>query len=316
MNSISVNHLSKTYGKGKNKVQALDDVSFDVPRGSIYGFIGPIGAGKSTAIGIILQFLFQDKGEVFLFDEPVTSHNLPVLKNQIGFIPDADLPGITGIKFLKHTAYFHGFHGNQLKEHLRTIVDLTDIRSFMGRNTKKLSKGQKTKIKIANALIGDPSLIIADEPTSGLDPIARREFLSLISQLRHKFGTSIFFSNHVIGEVEKICDQVAIISKGHIVANGSIESIIRSLPVKNRFNIVVHNITLEELNTLSNIKSIEQKSQYEFIIEITESNGGVPAFVKELVQKPIILESISRETINLEDVFLSVVNNEEVAHHG
>ncbi len=309
MNAISIENLSKTYGKGSGKVQALQNVSFEVPQGSIYGFIGPNGAGKSTTIGIILQFLYQDSGKVYLFDEEVNQSSLPYLKKHIGFIPDADLPGTTGIKFLKHTAYYHGYQGKKLREVLRQVVDLTDTRSFIGRNTKKLSKGQKSRIKIANSLIGEPALIIADEPTSGLDPVARREFLSLITNLSKDKGTSIFFSNHVIGEVEKICDQVAILSKGRIVANGTIEQIVHSLPVKNRFNIVVNNITLNELETLSNIKSVEQKHHNEYIIEITESNGGVPLFLKELVQKPVVLESFSRENINLEDIFLSVIDN-------
>ena len=308
MNAISVENLSKTYGKGSKQVRALQDVSFNVPKGSIYGFIGPNGAGKSTSIGIILQFLHQDDGKVYLFDEEVNQSNLPILKQYIGFIPDADLPSITGVKFLKHTAYYHGYQGKKLREVLRQVVELTDSRSFIGRNTKKLSKGQKARIKIANSLIGDPSLIIADEPTSGLDPVARREFLSLITNLNKKNGTSIFFSNHVIGEVEKICDQVAILSKGHIVANGNIEQIVHSLPVKNRFNVVVDNITLDEINTLSNIKTVEQTHHNEFIIEITETNGGVPLFLKELVQKPVVLESFSRQNINLEDIFLSVID--------
>lgn len=308
MNAISVQNLSKKYGNGSKAVQALDDVSFDVPEKSIYGFIGPNGAGKSTTIGIILQFLFQDSGKVFLFDEEVDQKNLSILKQKIGFIPDADLPNITGIKFLKHTAYYHGLQGSSLKEHLRNLLDLTESRSFIGRNTKKLSKGQKSRIKIANALIGDPSLIIADEPTAGLDPVARRQFLSMISRLRDD-GVSIFFSNHIIGEVEKICDQVAMLSKGHIVANGSIDKIIHSLPVKNRFNVVVQNISQEELRKLPNVKNVEQRSNFEFIVETIDSNSGVPEFIKELVQKPVIFESVSRENINLEDIFLSVVNN-------
>lgn len=308
MNAISVKHLSKMYGSGKQQVLALQDVSFDVPQGSIFGFIGPNGAGKSTTIGIILQFLYQNSGEVYLFDEPVTKQNLPAFKKQIGFIPDSDLPTMAGIKFLKHTGYYHGLQGKQLRDVLRSITELTDTRSFIGRNTKKLSKGQKSRIKIANALIGSPSLIIADEPTSGLDPVSRRQFLNLITQLNKDQGTSIFFSNHVIGEVEKIADHVVILSKGKIVANGSIDSIIHSLPVKNKFNIVIQNISLQELESLSYVKSVEQKSHSEFIIEVSQNNTGVPEFLKELTQKPVVLESFSRENINLEDIFLSVVN--------
>lgn len=309
MNVITVEHLSKTYSTGKKKVLALDDVSFTVPEKSIYGFIGPNGAGKSTTIGIILQFLKQDQGNVQLFDQPITEKSLPFLKQFIGFIPDADLPSLPGYKFLSHTGYYFDLRGMRLREKLREVIDLTETRSFILRNTKKLSKGQKSRIKIANALIGNPSLIIADEPTSGLDPLARRQFLDLISRLRAQTGTTIFFSNHVIGEVEKICDQVAILSKGKIVANGSITSIIDRLPVKNRFLVNVQNISIEELQSLPGVISVEQKSPFEFSVEIANNRNQTPAFLKELVNRTVVLDSFTRENINLEEVFLSIVDN-------
>lgn len=309
MNAIQVSNLSKTYGRGADKVHALNDVSFSVPEGSIFGFIGPNGAGKSTTISIILQFLHQDTGEVFLCDQPVNESTLPDLKSRIGFIPDADLPGIPGIKFLKHTGYYYGLQGSKLREKLIEVTELTGTRSFIRRNTKKLSKGQKTKIKIANSLIGNPSLIIADEPTTGLDPVARKEFLDLISLLRKNNGTSIFFSNHVISEVEKICDEVAIISQGKIVAQGKISSIIHSLPVKHRYSVSLQNGRLSDLQNLPGVVSVEQRSSFEYLIETSDKIGSTPIFLKELINQPVTVESFSRENINLEDVFLSVINN-------
>ena len=101
---------------------------------------------------------------------------------------------------------------------------------------------------------------------------------------------------------------MAILSKGHIVANGSIDKIIHSLPVKNRFNVVVQNISREELSKLPNVKNVYQRSNYDFIVETFDSNSGVPEFIKELVQKSVIFESISRENINLEEIFLSMVD--------
>ena len=308
MNVISVENVTKNYGKGPNLIKALNKISFQVPEGSIYGFIGPNGAGKSTTIGIILQFLFQEAGKVRLFDQDVNNKSFPYLKKQIGFIPDAELPRIPGVKILKHTGYYHNLQGKRLRDTLIEVTEITGTRSFIKRNTKKLSKGQKSRIKIANALIGNPALLIADEPTSGLDPVARRQFLNLISQLREEKGTTVFFSNHVIGEVEKICDKVAIISNGNIVANGTISSIIKRLPVKHRYNIIVQNCSLEELNQLPGIKNIEQKSQTEFVIETNDTNIEVPEFIKKLVHKKIILDSFVRENINLEDVFLSIVD--------
>lgn len=309
MNAITVEHLSKTYGKGKKEVKALEDISFTVPEKSIYGFIGPNGAGKSTTIGIILQFLNQDKGNVHLFDQEVTENSLAFLKKFIGFIPDADLPLLPGYKFLTHTGYYHDLRGSRLREKLHEVIEITDSRSFVLRNTKKLSKGQKSRIKIANALIGEPALIIADEPTAGLDPLARRQFLDLITKLKTQKGTTIFFSNHVIGEVEKICDHVTILSKGKIVANGTIADIINSLPVKNRFLVNLQNCSVEELRSLPGVVAVTQKSPFEFSVEISNNAGQTPEFLKELVKRPVIIDSFTKEIINLEEVFLSIVDN-------
>ena len=160
MNVIEVKNLSKTYNSSKQKVKALDSISFTVEKGSIFGFIGPNGAGKSTTIGILLQFLYQDSGEVKLFGQPVTRENIGSLKRRIGLIPDADLPSMQAYQFLKQTARHYEYSGKDLKKKIKEVVILTDSKSFIGRNTKRLSKGQKTKIKIANALLNQLLVLI------------------------------------------------------------------------------------------------------------------------------------------------------------
>jgi ABC-2 type transport system ATP-binding protein len=311
LEAITVQNLKKTYRTRNSEVLALDGITFSVPRGSIFGFLGPNGAGKSTTIGIMLQFLRQDAGEVFIFDQNV-KNNLTQLKADLGFIPDADLPNISGLTLLKHTGKYHGLRGQQLRQKINEIVKLTESRPFVTRNTKKLSKGQKSRIKIANSLISDPELIIADEPTSGLDPVARRQYLQLISNLAKNEGKTIFFSNHVIGEVEKICDKLVILSKGKIITQGSIQDILKLLPVSNRYIITVEKVLREELLNLSQVKNVEALTGNRYVIETEEENDNTPIFIKELINdSKSVVHSFSRDNVNLEDIFFQVIGKEE-----
>jgi ABC-2 type transport system ATP-binding protein len=307
---ITVKNLKKTYVNGNNKVVAVDDLSFSVPQGSIYGFLGPNGAGKSTTIGILLQFIYQDQGEIYLFGEPI-KNNFSNLKKRLSFIPDADLPNINGLQLLKHTGKFYGLNGENLRKRIIEVAKSTDIKPFVDRNTKRLSKGQKTRIKIANAILSDPELLIADEPTSGLDPVARRHFLELISDLSKVDGKTVFFSNHVVGEVEKICNRMIILSKGKKVSEGSLEDILKTLPASNRYILTAENVSLDYLKTLPGIYQVEELRSNNFGIETTGSNSKTPEFLKLLVNNPeIYVNSFTKDNINLEDIFFEVIAKE------
>jgi ABC-2 type transport system ATP-binding protein len=311
LDAITVNNLKKTYRSRNTEVLALDGISFSVPKGSIFGFLGPNGAGKSTTIGIMLQFLRQDDGEVYIFEQNVKK-NLHNIKADIGFIPDADLPNISGLTLLKHTGKYYGLRGQQLRKKIIEIVKLTESRPFITRSTKKLSKGQKSRIKIANSLISDPELIIADEPTAGLDPVARRQYLQLISNLAKNEGKTIFFSNHVIGEVEKICNKLVILSKGKIISQGSIQEILKLLPVSNRYIITAEKVSRNDLLKLSQVKNVEELTGNRYVIETEEEDNKTPLFVKELINDSnSIVHSFSRDNVNLEDVFFKVIEKEE-----
>ncbi len=302
MPAIEVENVSKSYGS----VHALDDISFKVKRNTIFGFLGPNGAGKSTTIGILLQFLKQDRGTVRIFDEDVT-HNA-ALKSRLSIIPDADLPRISGLKLIRHTARYYGHQGQQLREQLNRIVNQVGIREFVGRNTKTLSKGQKTKIKIANALISDPELIIADEPTSGLDPMARTDFLRLVDRLVNEEDKTFFFSSHVIGEVEKIADELVILNRGKVVANGTLAQIGQLIPTPNAYQISGDGLSLSLLESLEGITDVEVISDERFVVQTSEPQNS-PQFLMALLQHPdVLLHSFTRESMNLEKIFMHSVN--------
>ncbi|MHA2366017.1 MAG: ATP-binding cassette domain-containing protein [Candidatus Hodarchaeales archaeon] len=303
MNVISVNNLSKSYGP----ILALKGISFNVPKGSIFGFLGPNGAGKTTTIGILMQFLHQDSGEVQIFGEDIQTNT----KQRIGYIPDADLPEIKGLQLLKHSGRYYGLNGQSLKKRINEIIKITDSDSFIKRNTKNLSKGQKARIKIANALMGDPELLIADEPTAGLDPVSRRHFLDLIKHLVHKQNKTIFLSSHVISEVEKVCTDLLILSKGTITVQGTIDDIMGHLPVSNRYLVAIDGVTTKILSNLSGVVEVEEELKGKYVI-MTDNGGNTnPEFIKEIINSNYKLNYFSRDKVTLEDIFFKVVNTND-----
>jgi len=305
MSIIEVENITKNYGT----VQALDDISFEVSKKSIVGFLGPNGAGKTTTIGILMQFIYQDSGTVRLFEQDVATM-IPQLKQRVGLISDSSLPEITGYKLLKHTGRYGGLRGKELEDRVTSMVQVVGAQSFYERPTQTLSKGQKQRIKIANALMNDPELIIADEPTAGLDPLSRREFLNLIENLVENHGKTVFFSNHVISEIEKICDELIILADGKIVNQGSMREIISGLPPSNTYSVFAEGITPEQIRTLTNVEEVSIARNGEYIIKTRETNKHTPEFLREMIEdQSVSINYFSREQVDLEDLFLEVTNH-------
>ena len=309
MNVISVQNLVKSYGS----VKALDGISFDVPEGSVYGFLGPNGAGKSTTISILLQFLHQNSGAVSIFGQDVTNKsNLIQIKKRIGFIPDADLPKIEGLRLLKHSGRYYGLQGQQLNRKIIEVVKRVNAQKFIKRNTGKLSKGQKSRIKIANALINDPDLLIADEPTSGLDPVSRSQFLETITDFVHQQNKTVFLSSHVIGEIEKVNTNLLILSEGRVVTQGTLAEITKNLPASNRYLVAVEGITQEELSNLPGVQEVTIHSSSRFAISTKNGDSNSPPFLQELINDSNIrLNYFSRDNVTLENIFFDVVKGEQ-----
>jgi len=306
---IEVKNLHKSYGS----IKALQGISFDVPEGSIFGFLGPNGAGKSTTISILLQFLKQDLGTVKIFGMDLDSpKNLIEIKEKVGFIPDADLPKMRALRLLKHTGQYYGLRGQLLKRKVNEIVELVNAKSFISRNTGSLSRGQKTRVKIANAILHDPDLIIADEPTTGLDPVSRSQFLQLITQYVKEQSKTVFLSSHVIGEVEKVSTNLLILSQGNIITQGTLAEITKKLPASNRYLLAVDGMTQEELLNLNGVESVEVHSPGRFVLLTKEKESNSPIFLKEIINSPNTkLNYFSRDNVALEDIFFEVVKREQ-----
>lgn len=210
---IRVEHLTKRYGE----LLAVDDLSFDIDDGHIYGFLGPNGAGKSTTMNIMTGCLSPTAGSVSVDGFDILSQPLEA-KRRIGYLPEQ--PPLymheTPLEYLQFVGEAKGLSGGELRRQIANAVERTGLESVKGRLISTLSKGYKQRVGIAQAILGNPGTIILDEPTVGLDPIQIIEIRSLIKELGKTH--SVIFSSHILSEVQAICESVLIISHGRLAA--------------------------------------------------------------------------------------------------
>jgi len=214
--------LRKTY----KEVQALKGVSLKVEKGEIYGLLGQNGAGKSTLVKILLSIVRLTDGKAMLFDEPAGKADL---RRRVGYLPeDHRFPDYhTGYSLLD---FYGGLYGLPRSERRKRIVDMLELVGIKGRMNSKIrtySKGMKQRLGIAQSMFHDPDLIILDEPTDGVDPIGRREIRSIMQQLKER-GKTVFLNSHLLGEVELICDRVAILQRGEKIREGDIATMTKT----------------------------------------------------------------------------------------
>jgi ABC-2 type transport system ATP-binding protein len=224
---IQTRNLTKTYQSflGRTEVKALEDLSLEIPRGEIFGILGPNGSGKTTTIKILLGLLFPTSGSAHILGKPATD---VAIKAKIGFLPEESYL----YKFLNadETLDFFGrlFHLDRKtrKKRADELIEQFGLEHARKRRLNEYSKGMIRRVSFAQALINDPELVILDEPTSGLDPISSRQMKDLILDLKKK-GKTIFLSSHLLADVQNICDKIAILHQGTLRKLGSVKEILQ-----------------------------------------------------------------------------------------
>jgi len=213
---IEVSDLTKYYGKSRGIV----DVSFTVEEGEIFGFIGPNGAGKSTTIRLLLSLIHPTSGSARVFGKDVTTHG-PEIRRDIGYLPSEVFyyEGMKVIDLLKYSASFYNRDCTQRTQDLSDLMELD-----LNRRISDLSYGNKKKVGIVQGLLHSPKLLFLDEPTAGLDPLMQRKFFDLI-RAENQRGVTVFFSSHILGEVQRLCTRVGIIREGKIVEISDIRTL-------------------------------------------------------------------------------------------
>lgn len=286
MSIIEVNHLTKFYGKSRGIV----DVSFNVEEGEIFGFIGPNGAGKSTTIRLFLSLIYPTSGEAKIFGKDCIQYG-PEIRQDIGYLP-SEVFYYEGMKVLDLLKYSASFFKKDSTTRMYELADLMEL--DLKRRINDLSYGNKKKVGIVQGLLHSPKLIILDEPTSGLDPLMQHKFFNLIRE-ENKRGATVFFSSHILGEVQRLCNRVAIIKEGSVIA-------IQDMKTLQKDNYKKIRITAENLD----------EKQYEIngVTGLEKSNGTVSFFYKgdiNAVSKLISTGNITDLTIEdptLEEIFM------------
>jgi ABC-2 type transport system ATP-binding protein len=285
MNAIEVKNLKKHFGK----VKALDGVSFEVGKGEVFGFLGPNGAGKTTTIRLMMDFIRPTAGEIKIFGLDANQDSVE-LKKKIGYLSPEDrlYKGWTG---QEHVDFIRSIRGNSQGAQL--LVKELDL--DLKRRVWQLSTGNKQKLSLVLSMMSDPDLLIMDEPTLGLDPILQERIYQMLDKLGHQ-GKTIFMSSHYLSEVEKVCDKVAIIKEGKLVATEHIAD----LKKKKMYSV---RATFEnEVNAnIFKLNGVEVKDQHKDFIELVVK-GDINQVVRALSEHK--LRDLDIERASLEDIFL------------
>lgn len=285
MHVIEVSHLSKYYGKSRG----IEDVSFFVEEGEIFGFIGPNGAGKSTTIRLLLSLIHPSGGEMRVFGKDVTQAGADIRKD-IGYLPSEVFyyDDMKVIDLLKYSASFYeGDHSERLKQ----LADTMELE--LSRRIRDLSYGNKKKVGIVQGLLHRPKLLLLDEPTSGLDPLMQRKFFDLVRE-ENKGGVTVFFSSHILGEVQRLCSRVGIIREGRIVEVSDIRKLQQDTYKKVR---VVSNNELPEFDMPGMANLLLENGSAQFFYK-----GDINLLVHQLGQSPVADLTIEEPT--LEEIFM------------
>ena len=303
---IQVNHLTKKYGS----FLAVDDISFHIEKGHIYGFLGPNGAGKSTTMNIITGCLAATSGEVIIggydiYEDPVEA------KSHIGYLPEMPplYTDMTPREYLLFVGEAKGIDPARLTQHIADVMKKTHLDGVQDRLIKNLSKGSKQRVGIAQAILGDPEIIILDEPTVGLDPLQIIEIRDLIKELGAEH--TVILSSHILSEISAVCDTILIISHGRIVAADTIENLTASTDGRRIISLDVRgdmDAVTEALQSLQEaVNTTVSHGLYGCIHVTVESpaNTDLREDVFRLFSRlDIPILSMSTNDVNLEDVFL------------
>lgn len=223
---IKTEGLTKIFKVGfrGRKVKALEDLSLKVKEGEIFGFLGPNGAGKTTTIKILTGLLYPTRGKAWIMERELGDVSI---KERMGFLPEnpSFYEYLTGIEFLNFYGQLLKIPSRERMERIKGLFSLVGLKGAEDLQLRRYSKGMIQRIGIAQALLNDPALLILDEPMSGLDPIGRKEMRDLILRLKEE-GKTIFFSTHILSDVEMICDRVAILVRGRLKAIGPLEELL------------------------------------------------------------------------------------------
>jgi ABC-2 type transport system ATP-binding protein len=297
--AIKTENLTKVYKKTK----AVDSINIEIKKGEICGFVGPNGAGKTTTIGMLTGLIEPTEGRCFVNGFQVAKHPLDV-KKTIGYLPDGFgfYAHMNATRNLRYFARLYGIEGKEAETKIASLIERVGL-AKVDKPTGAYSRGMRQRLGLARALINDPEIIFLDEPTIGVDPEGMVQFRNIIKE-QAAAGKTVFFSSHVLSEVQHICNTVCIISRGQLVAQGTLDEVKEKMRGEKGFKIIVK--VKGTMPALTNGQIID--AVYKEDTAVVKAQEDIRDEIAiELVRNGARLLELRMEEESLEDVFLETV---------
>lgn len=302
MSLLEIRKVSKRF----KDVLAVDDITFSVEKGEIFGLLGPNGAGKSTTISMISTLLKPTKGDIFYNGESIVKKP-KLIQQTLGVVPQeiALYPTLTGYENLKFWGHAYGLRGKALKSRVEEVSEIIGLHDRLKSKVDKYSGGMKRRLNIGAALMHKPQLLIMDEPTVGIDPQSRNHILDTVLKL-NKEGMTIVYTSHYMEEVEQLCTRISIMDRGKIIASGTKDQLINMIDEKNKIVLKFDDVNENLINKINQLDYVKNMKIVEDEITLFTNNGE--NVLKDIIDKTSetnsSLLSIDIKKPNLESVFL------------
>jgi ABC-2 type transport system ATP-binding protein len=296
MYSIEVNHILKAYG---NRA-AVNDVSFNVEKGEIFGLIGPNGAGKTTTIRMMMDIIKPDSGEIKIMGEKLSDSS----KDKIGYLPEERglYKKLTIMDTIIYFASLKGIDAQTARQRGEVMLKRADLLPHQNKRIEELSRGMSQIVQLVITTIHEPDLIVLDEPFSGLDPVNTQLLKDIIRELKGK-GKTLIMSTHLMNDIEELCDRLLMISKGRTVLYGSVKD------VKAKYRN--HSVFVESVGELGTIEGVTAIIPHNAALELKLDANTTPQMVLErLVKKGAVINRFELSTPSLTEIFIKVAGDE------
>jgi ABC-2 type transport system ATP-binding protein len=303
MNALTINSLSKVYSSTfRERIEALKGVDLSVASNEIFGFLGPNGAGKTTTLKIITGLLKPTAGNAFIFGVPISNTHI---RQKVGFLPEhpAYYNHLTGFELLDFAGGLFGIPAGERKKRAEALLERVGLKDVAAIRTNQYSKGMVQRLGIAQALVNDPELVILDEPLSGLDPMGRKEIKDIIISLKDD-GKTVFFSTHILADVERICDRVAILRAGRLLRVGQLNELLWDKKRK-----VMITVAFAERNRKPSFADAEETAEGYWSIAV--AMDWQTEAIRSMLEDGARIISVVPESVSLEDFFVAEIRKDE-----
>jgi len=293
MTIVDMRHVSKSFGT----VQAVDDVTFEIEKGELFGLLGPNGAGKTTAIRCMLDIFKPDSGSISILGGEMSEDK----KDHIGYMPEERglYQDITLERCLTYLGSLKGLNPAQVKENAQKYLEYFDLVDHGTRKVKELSKGMQQKAQVISTLLHEPDLLIVDEPFAGLDPVNTRLVKDLLRE-QHEKGITIILCSHQMNMVEELCERILLIDHGTTVLYGKLNEI--------RKDFSGNAVTVQTSASLPTLAGVEKVEKDNGLLKLTLTSGTQPQdILQQLVEADIPLDGFNISIPNLDEIFVNVV---------